>query len=148
NRMDATTRINEQTATFAVAPANFAAPFNAGAGILAGRADEVYLTPDLWWDEAGIAAANGFPGGGGLPGAARGGAGGGAATVAAPGGMRNLDARFAGDLGASAPVYRNGNGVSGGGFYPLYYDAIQPVLPLPPGGGIGGIGIGDLPFSD
>jgi len=141
--MAATTRVNEKTANFTTAPANFTG-LDTSAGILAGRDDEVYLTPDLWWDQAGLAAANNFPGGGSLPGDASSGQGGALAIVDAPGGMPNLAALIAGELGDSAPVYRDANGVSGAGLYTLYYDAIRPVAntfpPQLPGGGAGGGG--------
>jgi len=127
NRMDATTRINEGSATFATAPANFAAPFNQANGIYAGRADEVYLTPDLWWDQTGLAASGGFSGAGLFPTDALSGQGGALALVNEPGGLTNLDSLVAGALGSSAPVYRNNNGVSGAGLYTIYYDATEFV---------------------
>jgi hypothetical protein len=139
NAMDATTRINERTITFTEAPDNFAAPFNKSNGILAGRDDEVYLTPDLWWDQSGIAAAGNIPGGGVFPTDAISGQGGSVALVNSPGGLRNLDSMMAGSLGASAPLYRDQNAVSGAGLYTLYYDAIEnvtnrlPVQPTEPG---------------
>lgn len=135
NAMDATTRINERTVTFSEAPDNFAAPFNTSNGILAGRNDEVYLTPDLWWDQAGQAAAGNIPGGGVFPTDAISGQGGSLAMVNSPGGLRNLDSLAAGSLGGSAPLYRDLNGVSGSGLYTLYYDAIEFVsntLPTQP----------------
>lgn len=135
NAMDATTRINERTVTFSEAPDNFAAPFNTSNGILAGRNDEVYLTPDLWWDQAGQAAAGNIPGGGVFPTDAISGHGGSLAMVNSPGGLRNLDSLAAGSLGGSAPLYRDLNGVSGSGLYTLYYDAIEFVsntLPTQP----------------
>jgi filamentous hemagglutinin family protein len=127
NLMDGTTRINERTATFATAPANFAAPFNKDNGIFAGRGDEVYLTPDLWWDQTGLAAAGGFSGAGVFPTDAVSGQGGAIALVNSPGGLFNLDSLIAGALGSSAPAYRNNNGVSGTGLYTIYYDAIEFV---------------------
>lgn len=133
NLMDATTRLNERTATFAVAPADFAAPFNRSNGYLAGRADEVYLTPDLWWDQTGRAASElGIPGAGVFPTDALSGQGGAIALVESPGGIYNLESLVAGALGSSAPVYRDGNGVSGSGSYTLYYDAIEFVRNAPP----------------
>jgi hypothetical protein len=135
NRMDGTTRINEGSSTFAIAPANFAAPFNSANGIYAGRADEVYLTPDLWWDQTGLAASGGFSGGGVFPTDAMSGQGGALALVNAPGGLPNLDSLVAGSLGGSAPVYRDGNGVSGTGLYTIYYDAtefVRTVFPTQP----------------
>lgn len=127
NLMDSTTRINERTDTFATAPANFAAPFNKDNGIFAGRADEVYLTPDLWWDQTGLAAAGGFSGAGVFPTDAISGQGGSIALVNTPGGLFNLNSLVAGALGSSAPVYRDSNGVSGTGLYTIYYDAIEFV---------------------
>jgi len=139
NAMDATTRINERTITFTEAPDNFAAPFNKSNGILAGRNDEVYLTPDLWWDQSGIAAAGNIPGGAVFPTDAISGQGGSVALVNSPGGLPNLDSMMAGALGTSAPLYRDQNAVSGAGLYTLYYDAIEnvtnrlPVQPTEPG---------------
>jgi hypothetical protein len=135
NGIDATTRINEVAAAFNVAPGNFVAPFNQANGILAGRNDEVYLTPDLWWDDAGVAAAGGFAGGSVFPTDAISGQGGSVATVNNPGGLPNLSSLTAGALGSSATLYRNLNGVSGSGLYTLYYDSIDEVtngLPTPP----------------
>lgn len=135
NFMDATTRVNERTDTFSTAPADFAAPFNKENGIFAGRADEVYLTPDLWWDQSGLAAAGGISGGGLFPTDAIGGQGGSIALVNEPGGLFNLESLVAGALGSSAPVYRDGNGVSGAGLYTIYYDAtefVKTTLPTQP----------------
>jgi hypothetical protein len=135
NAIDATTRINEISAVFNIAPGNFAAPFNQANGILAGRNDEVYLTPDLWWDEAGVAAAGGFTGGAVFPTDAISGQGGSVALVNNPGGLPNLSSLTAGALGSSAPLYRDVNGVSGSGLYTLYYDSIDVVangFPTPP----------------
>jgi filamentous hemagglutinin family protein len=127
NLIDSTTRINERTLTFSEAPDNFAAPFNKANGILAGRNDEVYLTPDLWWDQNGVASSGNIPGGGVFPTDAVSGQGGAIALVNSPGGLRNLDSMAAGALGGGAPLYRDRNGVSGAGLYTLYYDAIEPV---------------------
>jgi filamentous hemagglutinin family protein len=127
NLMDASTRINESVATFATAPANFAAPFNRDSGIYAGRADEVYLTPDLWWDQTGIAAIAGYSGAGVFPTDVLSGQGGALALVNEPGGLFNVESLIAGALGDSAPVYRDNNGVSGFGLYTIYYDAIEFV---------------------
>ena len=133
NFMNGTTRINERTDTFATAPANFAAPFNKDDGIFAGRADEVYLTPDLWWDQTGLAATRGFSGAGVFPTDAISGQGGAAALVNSPGGLVNLDSLVAGALGSSAPAYRDRHGVSGLGLYTIYYDALEFVrTPIPP----------------
>jgi hypothetical protein len=135
NVMDGTTRLNEAGAGYTVEPANFAGPFT-GEGIFAGRADEVYLTPDLWWDQAGKAAAGGITGAGVFPGDALGSQGGAIANVDDPGGLFNLSTLVAGALGASAPAYRDANGVSGAGLYTIYYDAVEfvnNVLPQPPG---------------
>jgi filamentous hemagglutinin family protein len=135
NLMSSTTRINEGAATFATAPGNFAAPFNKANGIFAGRADEVYLTPDLWWDQSGLAATGGFSGAGVFPTDGLSGQGGALALVNSPGGLANLDSLVAGSLGDSAPAYRASNGVSGTGLYTIYYDAIEFVsstFPAPP----------------
>ena len=127
NLMDASTRINEASDTFVVAPENFAEPFNQEDSIFAGRADEVYLTPDLWWDQTGLAALASFSGAGVFPTDAVSGQGGAVALVNSPGGLFNLDSLVAGALGSSAPVYRDNNGVSGSGLYTIYYDAIEFV---------------------
>lgn len=137
NFMSDTTRINETTATFATAPLDFEAPFILANGALAGRADEVYLTPDLWWDQTGQGAALGVPGGGVFPADASGSHGGAIATVNTPGGLPGLAALTPGTLGSSATIYRDLNGVSGAGLYTLYYDAIEasvlpPVVPVVP----------------
>lgn len=132
NRMDATTRLNEQTATFATAPDDFAAPFNPANGQLAGRADEVYLTPDLWWDQTNRAYELGHASAGVFPTDPFSGQGGAIALVQEPGGVYNLDSLVAGALGSSAGIYRDGNGVSGQGHYTLYYDAIEHVPNIPP----------------
>lgn len=133
NQMDDTTRLNEVSAAYTVEPADFV---GVSTGIYAGREDEVYLTPDLWWDEAGKAATAGFVGAGLFPSDAVSGQGGAVATVNSPGGLFNLATLVAGALGSSAPAYRDNNGVSGAGQYTIYYDATEFVsntLPLPPG---------------
>ena len=135
NAIDATTRINEISAVFNIAPGNFAAPFNQANGILAGRDDEVYLTPDLWWDQSGLSATLGIPGGAMFPTDAISGQGGSLAAVNSPGGLPNLGSLTPGLLGSSAPLYRNANGVSGLGLYTLYYDSVEVVsngFPTPP----------------
>jgi len=134
NLIDGTTRLNEAFGgEFVTAPADFVAPF-ARNGELSGRDDEVYLTPDLWWDDATFSAglstqAGVFPGG------ASGDHGGSVANVSDPGGVLNIDSLVAGALGSSASIYRGLNGISGDGNYTLYYDAVEPVLstfPIPP----------------
>jgi filamentous hemagglutinin family protein len=137
NNLDSTTRINEAVVTFATAPDDFRAPFNKANGALAGRADEVYLTPDLWWDQTGQGAALGISGGGLFPTDASGSHGGAIATVNTPGGLPGLVSLTPGTLGSSASIYRDQNGVSGSGLYTLYYDAIEesllpPVVPVVP----------------
>lgn len=144
NAMNGSTRINEATATFATAPDDFAAPFNSSNGILAGRADEVYLTPDLWWDQDDRAAQGNIPGGAKFPTNATSGQGGSLAIVEDPGGFYNLERLDPGSLGDSVPLYRDANGVSGAGHYTIYYDAIdfvinslpvqpgEPTIPIPP----------------
>ena len=143
--MDGTTRINEAVAGFTIAPADFAAPFDNTLGALSGRGDEVYLQPDLWWDNLGIA-----PGSAPFPPTLAAVQGGMVATVADPGGFANLLALAAGDLGSGTALYRGSNGISGVGNYTLYYDAIMPVPPPPmgppPPGGGGGGGGGDDPL--
>lgn len=142
NDMDSSTRVNERTVQFVEAPINFAAdndpdgsgaPFNPANEELAGRNDEVYLTPDLWWDNLGVAASIGIPGGAAFPASATSGLQlGSIAIVDAPGGFPNLTALVSGALGTSATIYRDGNGVSGAGYYTLYYDAIEDVSTTPP----------------
>lgn len=126
NRISADTRLNEDTIGFTVAPANFAGLDGTGSQTT-GRADEVYLTPDLWWDNAGIASSNGFGTAGVFPTDASGSQGGSIATVVTPGGFENLTTLTAGALGSSATLYRGGNGVSGTGLYTLYYDSVETV---------------------
>lgn len=126
NFMDNTVRLNEATAGYTVEPGNFEDPFP-GTGIFAGRDDEVYLTPDLWWDQAGVAAEFGVIGAGVFPTDASGDQGGAIANVADPGGLFNFTSLVAGALGSSASAYRGGNGVSGSGNYTIYYDAIELI---------------------
>lgn len=127
NLMDSTTRINEATATFTVAPEEFAGGFNRSAGEFAGRGDEVYLRPDLWWDQRSEAVAAGISGGGFFPDGTGIGQGGALAIVESPGGLFNLQRLDPGSLGDSTGIYRGGNGVSGAGNYTLYYDAVEAV---------------------
>jgi len=126
NLISATTRINEFSSTYAGTPGNFVG-LDSSLGRLAGREDEVYLTPDLWWDETDAAAAAGISGGGKFPATAGSGQGGAIAEVNAPGGRPNLASLTPGTLGSSADIYRNNNGVSGTGRYTLYYDSIEVV---------------------
>ena len=143
NFVDDTTRLNEGTETFVAPPGDFqdepgvgGKPFIPENEEVAGRADEVYLTPDLWWDELGLAAAAGFPGGGLFPTAAVSGDQGGAiALVGPPGGIPNFITLVNGALGTSADLYRDNNAVSGTGHFTFYYDATEivgNVFPLPP----------------
>jgi hypothetical protein len=132
NFMDPSTRINEVTAGFSAAPRDFAGPFNVSNGVLAGRADEVYLTPDLWWDDLGLGQKWDAKGAGLFPTDAVSGQGGSLALVNSPGGFPNFSSLSAGSLGDTAPVYRDNNVVSGAGLYTIYYDAIQPVATTPP----------------
>ena len=135
NKLDDTTRINETTTGFLMADADFVDASNGdtwdstrNGGLFAGRSDEVYLTPDLWWDFGGIAASNGIPGGADFPTDASGSQGGSIANVLSPGGISNLDTLTPGTLGTSgAANYRSGNGVSGAGNYTFFYDAVSPV---------------------
>jgi len=131
NFMDNTVRLNEATAGYTVEPGNFEDPFP-GTGIFAGRDDEVYLTPDLWWDQAGVAAEFGVIGAGVFPTDASGDQGGAIANVADPGGLFNFTSLVAGALGSSASAYRGGNGVSGSGNYTIYYDAIELITTTSP----------------
>lgn len=136
NLIDSNTRLNEFSALYSSGtPGNFVGLDGSGSET-SGRADEVYLTPDLWWDAAGFGEANGFAGGGVFPTDAASGQGGAVAEVDTPGGFPNLTALAAGALGSSASTYRQGNGVNGAGNYTFYYDAVEPVaapsLPGPP----------------
>lgn len=130
-------RLNESVDTFA----NYTLPVGAtrdfdsldGSGTeTSGRDDEVFLTPDLWWDAVDLGGSNGFVGSGVFPTDATGGAadqGGSIANVLTPGGFPNLDTLSAGAIGSSATTYRSGN-------YTLYYDALEvvapPTIPPPP----------------
>ncbi|MDF1826205.1 MAG: filamentous hemagglutinin N-terminal domain-containing protein [Verrucomicrobiales bacterium] len=135
NKMSADTRLNESVIGFTVAPGNFAG-FDGTGSETTGRDDEVYLTPDLWWDDAGIAEANDLGTAGVFPTDASGDQGGSIAEVSTPGGLENLTTLSAGALGSSATLYRGGNGVSGAGLYTIYYDAVETVetaaVPGPP----------------
>jgi hypothetical protein len=126
NLISTTTRINEFSSTYAGTQGNFVG-LDSSLGRLAGRDDEVYLTPDLWWDETDEAAAAGISGGGQFPVDATSGQGGSIARVNTPGGRPNLVSLTPGTLGSSADIYRNNNGVSGLGRYTLYYDSIEAV---------------------
>ena len=135
NLMGMGTRINEATATYVGTEANFAdsvattgAIFDRSRGIYAGREDEIYLTPDLWWDNRAISTV---PGSNPFPTSLAEIQGGSITAVSDPGGIPNLVANNAGVLGSSAPDYRDGNGVSGAGLYTIYYDAIRPVSKVP-----------------
>ncbi|MDC0311815.1 filamentous hemagglutinin N-terminal domain-containing protein [bacterium] len=135
NLMGIGTRINEATATYVGTEANFAdsvattgAIFDRSRGIYAGREDEIYLTPDLWWDNRAISTV---PGSNPFPTSLAEIQGGSITAVSDPGGIPNLVANNAGVLGSSAPDYRDGNGVSGAGLYTIYYDAIRPVSKVP-----------------
>lgn len=142
NLIDGTVRLNEGADTFTnyTLPVGAARDFDSldGSGTeTSGRDDEVFLTPDLWWDAVDLAGSNGFAGSGVFPTDATGGAadqGGSLANVLTPGGFPNLDSLSAGALGSSATTYRGGNGVSGSGNYTLYYDALEVVAPpsIPP----------------
>ncbi|MEM9017708.1 MAG: hypothetical protein AAGC68_11895, partial [Verrucomicrobiota bacterium] len=125
NLMSGSTRINEETIGYSVHPGDFEDPFP-GVGNFAGRDDEVYLTPDLWWDQLGIAGGDVFPS------SANSGQGGSLAIVNDPGGLFNLEELIAGSLGASTTLYRDANGVSGAGLYTIYYDSIEPVSTVVP----------------
>lgn len=128
--LDSTTRFNEANTPVSARTADFD-NLDASLGILAGRADEVFLTPDLYYANVDPAlpptAAQPFPTD------ATSGHGGSIAEVASPGGFPNLTALNAGALGSSESTYRGGNGVSGAGNYTFYFDAIQATTPLPVG---------------
>ena len=122
NLMDVSTRINvnELNNVYESAPLDFLDPFP--------REDEVYLTPDLWWDEEGIGNDAGFPNSDTFPSDATSGQGGGLALVDSPGGLFNLSDVVPGDLGGSVAS-------ASSGLYTIYYDATEPVsneLPVPP----------------
>ncbi len=144
NFIDNTTRLNEAVATYEPITTDFADSPIADGGVFdptmeefAGRNDEIYLTPDLWWDNTGLST---LPGSSPFPTSLAEVQGGSISDVDAPGGLPNLVANNAGDFGDSgAGFYQAGNGVSGGGQYTFFYDAIQPVgttptpVPVPPG---------------
>ncbi len=135
NKMDTTTRLNEDTTTYVGTPGSDFVGLNGSLEELAGRGDEVFLTPDLWWDASGLGAEAGFTGGAAFPADAFSGQGGSIAEVGAPGGITNLTALIQGSLGTSATIYRDANLTGGTGLYTLYYDAIEAVdteFPDPP----------------
>jgi filamentous hemagglutinin family protein len=115
-----------------------------GSGTFAGAADEVFLSPDLWWmsdDDETKARAAGHTTTGRFP-TANGSQGGVVATVNNPGGLPNLQTLVAGAMGSSVngSLYRGAQGGHGlsGGLYTLFYDAVSPVgtnfvaMPPPP----------------
>jgi|GEM_PF-733403 len=140
NNIDGTTRINESGTQFN--PGTVLGEFVGldGSGLnTTGEDDEVYLTPDLWWDDAALALANGVAGGAGFPTDGVSAQGGAIAAVDTPGGFPNLQTLTAGALGSSATLYRGGNNVNGSGNYTFYYDAVELTatasLPGPPPAG-------------
>lgn len=126
-RLNGTTPTSGGLTSFADDPAG---GFDATLERLAGRGDEVYLTPDLWWDEDGLAAASEIDGGEAFPTDATSGQGGSVATVLSPGGAPNLDMLTAGALGSSVTTTNTTLGN-----FTFFYDAIELVsntLPSPP----------------
>lgn len=99
-------------------------------GVDAGDLDEIYLQPDLWWNRTAVTTSVGT---------AADFSAGSVATVSAPGGLPNLVALAAGDLGDGTAEYRG----TGANLYTMYYDAIAPVglFPPTPSGGGGGTGV-------
>jgi filamentous hemagglutinin family protein len=128
--LDATTRFNESLTPVSARTADFD-NLDASLGILAGRADEVFLTPDLYYAVIDPALPSG--GAAPFPTDAVSGHGGSVAEVASPGGFPNLTSLVAGALGSSESTYRGSNGVSGAGNYTFYFDAIQATTTLPVG---------------
>ncbi len=130
NLIDTTVRLNEASITYIGTDADFAMPSSDVLGVQAAfqRADEIYLQPDLWWDnneDSPIAGSSAF-------------AVGSVAQVDDPGGFSNLTGFAAGDLGSGTADYNGSNSVSGTGQYTFYYDAIEDVTGLSTGGAIGG----------
>ncbi|NNE91992.1 MAG: hypothetical protein HKN23_10125 [Verrucomicrobiales bacterium] len=130
---DNTTRINSASTVYIDEGPDFGPdtitgdPFDPTQEEMAGRDDEIYLRPDLWWDNNGIST---IPGGAPFPTSLAEVQGGAIATVDAPGGLPNLQSLNPGDLGDSgSPDYQFGNSV---GNYTIFYDAIQPVGTTPP----------------
>ena len=142
NLIDDQTRINEVSAVYSSGTPDDFVGLDGSGTETSGRADEVYLTPDLWWDASGVGSANGFTGGGVFPTDAVTGQGGSIAGVTTPGGFPNLSALTQGALGSSASTYRNANGVNGAGRYTFYYDAVE--TPSSSGSATGG----GFPFID
>jgi len=128
--LDATTRFNESLTPVSARTADFA-NMDPSMGIYAGRADEIFLTPDLFY--ATIDPNQPPSGAAPFPTNATSGQGGSIAEVASPGGFANLISLTAGALGSSETAYRSSNGVSGAGNYTFYFDAISPVAFLPSG---------------
>ena len=136
NLMSTTTRLNESAATYAgvdgggVSFADGLNTFDATRLATSGDPDEVYLQPDLWWNEdtdfpaflSTTVGADGFLDLVVAPDVA-----GPITTVNAPGGEVNLASVADGDFTSATAFYRSSNGVSGVGNYTIYYDAIQPV---------------------
>lgn len=146
NLMDTTTRLNESInetnpLTYAGTPGDFVG-LDVSQGEFAGREDEVYLQPDLWWDNEGLSEAIGsMP----FPTDAVSGQGGAIAEVESPGDFPNLVSLSAGTLGEGTTTYRGANGISGVGNYTIYYDAIRGVAPAVGGGGGGVPVVPELP---
>lgn len=138
NFMDGTTRINQLFNTFddSLNDMDFVG-LDPSQEERAGRGDEVYLRPDLWWQSAEgieLTVALEYDASGVFPTDPAFIQGGAVALVEAPGGIENMTNLIAGSLGASADIYRGASSTSSG-LYNLYYDAIEPVateLPTPP----------------
>ncbi len=132
NLIDSQTRLNEDSTTYVGTDADFAMPSSHVLGSQAAfqRADEIYLQPDLWWDNNGVSTV---PGSSAFPNGA-------IATVGSPGGYGNLTGLAAGSLGDGTSDYNADNAVSGAGRYTFYYDAIEDVPGLVTGGSSGGGG--------
>ncbi|MEO0413843.1 MAG: hypothetical protein AAF226_02695, partial [Verrucomicrobiota bacterium] len=132
---DGTSRLNSDATLYASGTPTTLAAYPYGSGPLAGEADEVFLTPDLWWmsgAEITDALAEGFTATGVFPGNAASGQGGINTIVTDPGDLPNLATLFNGALGSSpnAGIYRGGHGLNGSQ-YTLYYDALFPVPDIP-----------------
>ncbi|MCP5540782.1 MAG: hypothetical protein H7A52_11640, partial [Akkermansiaceae bacterium] len=127
NLMATDTRINQAFTTYrgvgggGVSFADDIRVFDAtrNGGIDAGDPDEIYLQPDLWWNNTGLVTTVGVADP--FPADLAGVQGGSLATVDAPGGLPNLVALASGSFGEGTTEYR------GADLYTIYYDAIEPV---------------------
>ena len=99
--------------------------FDPSLGANAGDPDEIYLQPDLWWNDDMIATLFGV--GDTFPETLADAPGGAIASVINPGGLPNLVALAIGDpIGSGTTDYSPLLGD-----YTIYYDAVQPVSTVP-----------------